>query len=99
MPKSQKQKAKDKPYTRTTQDNSSSVSNIDVEEPSVCPICEEIVKEPSDDGKDPGDEALFCEGKCEAWYHRKCVGLSCVLTTVQVSLITHFIVFFACNSL
>ena len=42
----------------------------------VCPICEEIVKEPSDDGKDPGDEALFCEGKCEAWYHRKCVGLS-----------------------
>ena len=24
---------------------------------------------------DPGDNALFCEGKYEAWYHRKCVGL------------------------
>ena len=79
MPKDKprKPKAKDKPYCRTSQENSSSEARDDeVEVPSVCPVCEQVVKEPSDDVKDPGDEALFCEGKCEAWYHRKCVGLS-----------------------
>lgn len=75
--KSRKPKAKDKPYSRTSQANGpSETSEDEVEAPSMCPVCEQLVKEPSDDGKDPGDEALFCEGKCEAWYHRKCVGLS-----------------------
>lgn len=79
MPKGDKtrqSKTKDKPYSRPTQVNGPTEGDNDTEEPSVCPVCEELVKEPSDDGKDPGDEALFCEGKCEAWYHRKCVGLS-----------------------
>ena len=81
MPKQQGQKTsrktrtKDKPYSRSTQDGLTSSDNLE-EPPSICPVCDEIVKEPSEDGKDPGDEALYCEGKCEAWYHRKCVGLS-----------------------
>ena len=81
MPKSQgkkitkKGRAKDKPYSRSTQDGPPADSD-DPEEPPICPVCDVVIKEPSDDGRDPGDEALFCEGKCEAWYHRKCVGVS-----------------------
>ena len=24
-----------------------------------------------------GDEAVFCEGSCQGWIHRKCVGMTC----------------------
>jgi len=91
MPKGDKtrqSKTKDKPYSRPTQVNGPTEGDNDTEEPSVCPVCEEIVKEPSDDGKDPGDEALFCEGKCEAWYHQKCVGLcKCAYSRASESLL------------
>jgi len=80
MPKEQKTAhkpgAKAKPYVRITQDNPSASSNDLVETPSACPVCEQTIKEPSQDGNDPGDDALFCEGKCEVWYHLKCMGLS-----------------------
>ena len=82
MPKSQgkkitkKSRVKDKPYSRSTQDGSPPAGSDDPEEPPICPVCDAIIKEPSDDGQVPGDEALFCEGKCEAWYYRKCVGVS-----------------------
>ena len=65
--KTKKDRAKDKPYSRSTQDGPPADSD-DPEEPSICPVCEVIIKEPSDDSRDPGDEALFCEGKCKAWY-------------------------------
>jgi len=42
-------------------------------EPSNCPVCEEVIKEPTD--KVPGHEAIFCEGQCEAWFHCKCAGI------------------------
>jgi len=45
-------------------------------QPSNCPVCEQLIREPSEDGKDLGDEALYCEGTCETWYHRRCVGIS-----------------------
>jgi len=80
MPKEQKTARKPgtkaKPYVRTMQDNPSASSNDLVETPSACPVCDQTIKEPSEDGNDPGDDALFCEGKCKAWYHWKCVGLS-----------------------
>ena len=43
-------------------------------EPQVCPICELHIKESTN--KCDGDEALFCEGQCQAWVHRQCVGMS-----------------------
>ena len=39
-----------------------------------CPICEEVIKESTDDT--PRDEPIFCEGQYEAWYHRRCAGIS-----------------------
>ena len=41
---------------------------------SVCPICDETIKEPSKHRK--GEDSIYCEGYCEAWIHRRCAGLS-----------------------
>ena len=41
---------------------------------SVCPVCDEVIKEPTKNKK--GDEAIYCEGNCDAWLYRRCVGLS-----------------------
>ena len=47
------------------------------EEPAICPICDTAIQEnAAEDTQSSGDEAVFCEGKCEAWFHRKCAGLS-----------------------
>ena len=40
----------------------------------VCIICELNIKEDTDQTE--GEDALFCEGDCQAWVHRKCVGMS-----------------------
>ena len=37
----------------------------------VCPVCDEIIKEPTKNKN--GDEAIYCEGNCEAWLHRPIV--------------------------
>ena len=69
----------DKPYTRQAQDSTASSEKIVDEksdEPSICPVCDQSIRELSEDGKDPGDETLCCEGTCKGWYHRKCVGIS-----------------------
>ena len=29
-----------------------------------------------DDEKNDGHEAVFCEGECQIWLHRKCAGLT-----------------------
>ena len=39
-----------------------------------CLICEEPILEPSEHCD--GDEAVFCEGSCQGWIHRKCVGMT-----------------------
>ena len=67
-------RTKGKPYPRLEGDDSGNNSAEEHTEPSNCPVCEEVIKEPTD--KAPGDEAIFCEGQCEAWFHRKCAGIS-----------------------
>ena len=39
-----------------------------------CLICEEPILEADDHCT--GDEAVFCEGDCQGWLHRKCAGIS-----------------------
>ena len=39
-----------------------------------CSICENIIAIASE--TDEGNDALFCEGFCQAWCHRKCIDLS-----------------------
>ena len=44
------------------------------EEAAVCPICLEVIVE---DGEGTtGQDALFCEGSCHCWLHRRCAGVS-----------------------
>ena len=38
-----------------------------------CPICEEVIRDKS--RIHAGEDAIFCEGSCRAWIHRKCAGL------------------------
>ena len=78
---------KGKPYPRSGTDESGNNCMEEHAEPSYCPICEEVIKEPTD--KTPGDKVIFCEGQCEAWFHRKCAGIS----KKEVSQITCFIVY------
>ena len=43
----------------------------------ICIICDSIVLEDNEDDEEQiGDEAIFCEGLCQGWLHRKCAGLS-----------------------
>ncbi len=39
-----------------------------------CPTCTQTIVEATDDAE--GQEALICEGNCNAWYHRWCAGVS-----------------------
>ena len=41
----------------------------------VCPICESKFNIVDDDESNEGEDAIFCEGECQIWLHRKCVGL------------------------
>ena len=41
---------------------------------TICPICEETIKEPTKYKR--GDDSIYCEGYCDAWIHRRCAGLS-----------------------
>ena len=45
-----------------------------IAEGTACCICEDIIK--IENETNDGDDALFCEGFCLAWAHRKCMGLS-----------------------
>ena len=40
----------------------------------VSAVCDEVIKEPTKNKK--GDEAIYCEGNCEAWLHHICAGIS-----------------------
>ena len=39
-----------------------------------CLVCDEPILEPGEHCE--GDEAVFCEGNCQGWLHRKCAGLT-----------------------
>ena len=43
---------------------------------SICPVCKEIVKDPSADNESGGHDAVLCEGLCNTWLYRWCAGLS-----------------------
>ena len=47
-------------------------------ESEVCLICDTVIR----DGDDP-DDALYCEGDCQGWLHRKCV---CMTKKLYVAL-------------
>ena len=36
---------------------------------ATCPICDTAIL-------DDKQESIYCEGKCKAWLHRKCTGMS-----------------------
>ena len=36
----------------------------------------EMIIEGDHNKGEPGDDAMYCEGKCDTWIHRKCAGLS-----------------------
>ena len=40
----------------------------------VCPICNETILNTTKTKK--GHDAIFCEGVCDSWLHRRCAGLS-----------------------
>ena len=44
--------------------------------PAHCPVCCKVIVEHNEEKKIEGDDAVFCEGTCNAWVHRMCVGLS-----------------------
>ena len=39
-----------------------------------CAICEEIIIDQNE--QEPGQDSIYCEGKCDAWVHRHCAGLT-----------------------
>ena len=45
-------------------------------EEEICIICDSAILEDEDDEEQTGDEAIFCEGLCQGWLHRKCAGLT-----------------------
>ena len=46
-------------------------------EPLICPVCDAVIVEDTDNETD--DDAVFCEGICQAWIHQKCVSMSKVV--------------------
>jgi len=46
------------------------------ESPTNCLVCLNVIAECNEEQGVDGDDAIFCEGKCNSWIHRMCVGLS-----------------------
>ena len=49
-------------------------SNSKKSKAEVCPICDVVIRDCDDKSK--SDDALYCEGDCQSWLHRKCVGMT-----------------------
>jgi len=45
-----------------------------ISEGTICVVCENVIVTASKDKE--GDDAVFCEGYCQGWSHRKCIGFS-----------------------
>lgn len=39
-----------------------------------CAVCAKVIKETS--ARVKGEDAVFCEGPCQSWIHRQCIGMS-----------------------
>ena len=59
------------PGTSPQKRKAKGVKNSEVD----CLICEVPILEPGEHCV--GDEAVFCEGSCQGWLHRKCAGVTC----------------------
>ena len=42
--------------------------------PDTCPICNDLIQEAR--GNKKGQDAIFCDGSCQAWIHRRCASLN-----------------------
>jgi len=63
------------PISEATETNGeNNVKAEEQSEPLLCSICEEVIKESTE--KTLGEEAIYCERQCEAWFHRKCAVIS-----------------------
>ena len=49
----------------------------------ICPICEDPVLDAK--GHKKGQDAIFCDGTCQSWLHRRCAGLSRTAFQTKVS--------------
>ena len=57
--------------------NRKTEANLDSDPiPSYCVVCSNVIVDCDPDKSIEGDDAMFCEGLCNAWVHRTCVGLS-----------------------
>jgi len=63
-------KGRKKAPTLCTEASNSSVATCSS---VTCPTCSEFVRDATAERE--GQEALFCEGTCQCWYHRLCVGV------------------------
>jgi len=43
------------------------------EHQAVCPICEQVIVDPSDE--EDGEDSVFCDSECQCWLHRCCACL------------------------
>jgi len=48
--------------------------NVKTNSETDCSVCEEPILECGEHCE--GDEAVFCEGDCQGWIHRKCAGMT-----------------------
>ncbi len=40
----------------------------------LCQICDKVIKDA--EGKQKGQDSIFCEGNCQGWLHRSCAGIT-----------------------
>ena len=83
MPKQKKGTPRAKPYEKPTseqtdddtfQKETDGEQRQNGEEINTCCICDKNITEDTEDSE--GEEAIYCEGICKSWVHRKCAGLS-----------------------
>ena len=67
MPNAKKRSANGPPVDSTANKKTTESSEV-------CPICAEYIIDATDTHE--GQEALFCEGTCQCWFHRWCAGVS-----------------------
>ena len=67
MPKAKKRSANGPPVDSSANEKTTGSSEV-------CPICAEYIIDATDTHE--GEEALFCDGSCQCWFHRCCAGVS-----------------------
>lgn len=68
--------AKQTPKRRRTSDGSSPGKDRKKKKGEHCPICLELIIDDANSKNKKCQDAIYCEGTCDAWLHRRCAGLS-----------------------